>query len=143
VELVADMIRVNCIASDTTLARASNAALALEDYARLAELGEDALQKSIEFYVPQKRPPTVDEVVDGVVFLACDLSRTITGITLHVDGGTFAAFGFLDWPEGDGPMPALLGGIAEKAVWGSLNWPLRADRPTLLPGLAHSPTSRR
>ena len=116
VELGAALIRVNCIASDTTLARASNAALAPEDYVQLAKLGEDALAKSIEFYVPQKRPPSVEEVVDGVIFLACDLSRTITGITLHVDGGTFAAFGFLDWPEGDGPMPAPLGGTLKKLL---------------------------
>ncbi len=110
VELGADMIRVNCLASDTSLARASNAALAKEDFARLAELGADALNKSIEFYVPQKRPPTVEEVIDGVIFLVSDLSRTITGTTLHVDGGTWAAFGFLDWPEGDSFMPAPLGG---------------------------------
>jgi NAD(P)-dependent dehydrogenase (short-subunit alcohol dehydrogenase family) len=110
VELGKDMIRVNCLASDTSLARASNAALAKEDFERLAALGEDALAKSIEFYVPQKRPPTVEEVVDGVIFLASDLSRTVTGTTLHVDGGTWAAFGFLDWPGGDSFMPAPLGG---------------------------------
>lgn len=114
VELGKDMIRVNCIASDTSPARASNAALAPEDFARLAELGPEALGKSIEFYVPQKRPPSVEEVVDGVIFLASDLSRTITGTTLHVDGGTFAAFGFLDWPNGDGFMPAPLGGSIGK-----------------------------
>jgi len=114
VELGKDMIRVNCLASDTTLARASNAALAPEDFERLSALGEDALAKSIEFYVPQKRPPTVEEVVDGVVFLVSDLSRTVTGQTLHVDGGTHAAFGFLDWPYGDSFMPAPLGGTLKK-----------------------------
>lgn len=114
VELGKDMIRVNCLASDTSLARASNAALAPEDFARLAELGPDALGQSIEFYVPQKRPPTVEEVVDGVVFLVSDLSRTVTGTTLHVDGGTWAAFGFLDWPEGDSFMPAPLGGTLKR-----------------------------
>ncbi|MDE8650441.1 SDR family oxidoreductase [Novosphingobium sp. H3SJ31-1] len=114
VELGADMIRVNCLASDTTLARASNAALAAEDFARLAELGEDALNKSIEFYVPQKRPPSVGEVIDGLLFLVSDLSRTVTGQTLHVDGGTSASWGFLDWPEGDGFMPAPLGGTLKK-----------------------------
>jgi NAD(P)-dependent dehydrogenase (short-subunit alcohol dehydrogenase family) len=114
VELGKDMIRVNCLASDTTLARASNAALAPEDFERLVALGEDALAKSIEFYVPQKRPPTVEEVVDGVIFLVSDLSRTVTGTTLHVDGGTHAAFGFLDWPYGDSFMPAPLGGTLKK-----------------------------
>lgn len=116
VELGADQIRVNCLASDTTLARASNAALAAEDFARLAELGEDALSKSIEFYVPQKRAPLVDDVVNGVLFLASDLSRAITGTTLHVDGGTIAAMGFLDWPNGDGFMPAPLGGTLKKLL---------------------------
>jgi NAD(P)-dependent dehydrogenase (short-subunit alcohol dehydrogenase family) len=110
VELGAEMIRVNCLASDTSPARASNAALAAEDFERLAALGPDALAQSIAFYVPQKRPPTVEEVVDGVIFLASDLSRTVTGTTLHVDGGTYAAFGFLDWPGGDRFMPAPLGG---------------------------------
>lgn len=116
VELGADQIRVNCVATDTSPARASNAALAPEDFARLAELGEDALMKSIEFYVPQKRPPSVEEVVDGVIFLASDLSRTITGTTLHIDGGTYAAFGFLDWPYGDSFMPAPLGGSLKKLL---------------------------
>lgn len=116
VELGADQIRVNCIAPDTTRARASNAALAPEDFERLAELGEDALAKSIEFYVPQKRPPDVEDVVNGVLFLASDLSRAITGTTLHIDGGTWAAFGFLDWPEGDSFMPAPLGGTLKKLL---------------------------
>jgi NAD(P)-dependent dehydrogenase (short-subunit alcohol dehydrogenase family) len=116
VELGADQIRVNCVATDTSPARASNAALAPEDFERLAELGPDALSKSIEFYVPQKRPPSVDDVVDGVLFLASDLSRTVTGTTLHIDGGTFAAMGFLDWPEGDRFMPAPLGGSLKKLL---------------------------
>jgi NAD(P)-dependent dehydrogenase (short-subunit alcohol dehydrogenase family) len=114
VELGADQIRVNCLASDTTLARASNAALAKEDFERLAALGEDALNKSIEFYVPQKRPPSVEDVVNGVLFLASDLSRSLTGQTLHVDGGTSASWGFLDWPFGDSFMPAPLGGTLKK-----------------------------
>jgi len=110
VELGAEQIRVNCVATDTNLARASNAALAPEDYERLAKVGPDALARAIEFYVPQKRPPEVADVIDGVMFLASDLSRTITGTELHIDGGTRAAFGFLDWPGGDRFMPAPLGG---------------------------------
>ncbi len=116
VELGAEQIRVNCIATDTTLARASNSALAPEDFERLAALGEDALAKSIEFYVPQKRPPSVEDVVNGVLFLASDLSRSITGTTLHVDGGTSASLGFLDWPYGDSFMPAPLGGTLKKLL---------------------------
>ncbi len=110
VELGQHQIRVNCLASDTSPARTTNAALAPEDFARLAELGPNALDEAMKIYVPMKRAPSVEEVVDGVVFLACDMSRTVTGQTLFVDGGTYAAFGFLDWPGGDSFMPAPLGG---------------------------------
>lgn len=116
VELGASQIRVNCIATDTSPARASNGALSKQDFERLAELGDDALAKAIEFYVPQKKPPLVEDVVNGVLFLASDLSRTITGQTLHVDGGTSASWGFLDWPGGDGYMPAPLGGSLKKLL---------------------------
>jgi NAD(P)-dependent dehydrogenase (short-subunit alcohol dehydrogenase family) len=116
VELGADRIRVNCLAPDTTLARASNAALRDEDFARLAELGEDALARAIGFYVPQKQPPEIEDIVNGVLFLVSDLSKAITGTTLHIDGGTSAALGFLDWPEGDSFMPAPLGGTLKKLV---------------------------
>lgn len=116
VELAQDNIRVNCLASDTTLARASNAALSPEDVRRLIELGPDALDKSSEFYVPMKRAPTPEEVVDSVIYLASDLSRTVTGTTIHVDGGTYAAMGWIDWPEGDGFMPAPLAGSLKKLL---------------------------
>ena len=110
VELGQHRIRVNCLASDTSPARTTNAALAAEDFARLAECGPETMDEAMKIYVPIKRAPTVEEVVDGVVFLTCDLSRTVTGTTLFVDGGTQAAFGFLDWPGGDSFMPAPLGG---------------------------------
>ena len=117
VELGQHQIRVNCLASDTSLARTTNAALAPEDFERLAECGPQAMAEAMKIYVPMKRAPTVEEVIDGVVFLACDLSRTVTGTTLFVDGGTQAAFGFLDWPGGDSFMPAPLGG-ALKMMFG-------------------------
>jgi len=110
VELGQDMIRVNCLASDTSPARTTNAALAAEDFVRLEEAGPETMDEAMKIYVPQKRAPTVEEVVDGVIFLTSDLSRTVTGTTLFVDGGTYAAFGFLDWPGGDSFMPAPLGG---------------------------------
>jgi NAD(P)-dependent dehydrogenase (short-subunit alcohol dehydrogenase family) len=114
VELGADQIRVNCIALDTNLARASNSALYPEDIARMAALGEDAMAKAMEIYVPQRRAPAVDDVINGVLFLVSDLSRSITGTTLHIDGGTIAALGWLNWPYGDGFMPAPLGGTLER-----------------------------
>jgi NAD(P)-dependent dehydrogenase (short-subunit alcohol dehydrogenase family) len=110
VELGGDNIRVNLIAPDTSPARASNSALYPEDFARLSALGEDALGEAYKMYVPLKRAPSVDDVVNGVLFFASDLSRSITGTTLHIDGGTIASLGFLDWPYGDSFMPAPLGG---------------------------------
>jgi NAD(P)-dependent dehydrogenase (short-subunit alcohol dehydrogenase family) len=41
----------------------------------------------------------VDDVAAAVVFLAGDLSRFVTGTTLHVDGGNLAAGG---WHRVDG-----------------------------------------
>jgi NAD(P)-dependent dehydrogenase (short-subunit alcohol dehydrogenase family) len=114
VELGADQIRVNCIALDTNLARASNNALSPEDIARMTALGEGAMAKSMEIYVPQRRAPAVDDVINGVLFLVSDLSRSVTGTTLHIDGGTIAALGWLNWPHGDGFMPAPLAGSLQR-----------------------------
>lgn len=118
VELGGEQIRVNLIAPDTSLARASNSALYPEDFARLAEIGGDALSASLEMYVPQKRAPTTEDITNGVLFLASDLSRAITGTTLHIDGGTIASLGFIDWPFGDSFMPAPLGGTLRRLFRG-------------------------
>jgi NAD(P)-dependent dehydrogenase (short-subunit alcohol dehydrogenase family) len=114
VELGADQIRVNLIAPDTSPAKITNAALYPEDFERLAALGPDALEASMKFYVPMKEQTPVEDLVNGVLFLASDLSRSLTGQTLHIDGGTSAAMGFLDWPFGDSFMPAPLGGTLAK-----------------------------
>jgi hypothetical protein len=42
------------------------------------------------------------------------MSRSITGTTLHIDGGTIAALGFIDWPYEDSFMPAPLGGTLKQ-----------------------------
>ena len=116
VELGAEQIRVNLIAPDTTRARASNNALSPEDFARLAELPAGAMEESMKMYVPQKQAPSVEDVVNAVLFLVSDLSRAITGTTVHVDGGTIASLGWLDWPSGDGFMPAPLGGTLRRLL---------------------------
>jgi len=42
----------------------------------------------------------VDDVAGAAVFLASDLSRFVTGTTIHVDGGNLAAGGWHGRPEG-------------------------------------------
>ena len=113
-ELGGENIRVNMIAPDTTPAKTSYGSLYPEDIERLAALGENALDESYNMYIPLKRAPSVEDIVNAVLFLASDLSRSITGTTLHVDGGTSASLGFMDWPYGDGFMPAPLGGTLGK-----------------------------
>ena len=110
VELGADKIRVNLIAPDTSPGRVSFASLTPHDLAGLAAFGPDAFAESMKLYVPLKEQPPVDDLVNGVLFLASDLSKSVTGQTLHIDGGTSAAMGFIDWPFGDGFMPTPLGG---------------------------------
>jgi len=114
VELGAELIRVNLIAPDTSEARASNAALGADQIARLAHVPPGAFEFAIEMYVPQKRSPSQEDLANAVLFLASDLSRAITGTTIHVDGGTNASLGWIDWPYGDGFMPAPLAGSLAK-----------------------------
>jgi 3-oxoacyl-[acyl-carrier protein] reductase len=40
-----------------------------------------------------------------VLYLASDLAAAVTGTTIHVDGGTMAAAGFINWPTA-GHLPA-------------------------------------
>ena len=116
VELGAEGIRVNLIAPDTSPARTSNAALGPDQIARFAHLPPEAMEESIKMYVPQKRSPSQEDLANAVLFLASDLSRSITGTTIHVDGGTNASLGWIDWPNGDGFMPAPLAGTLEKLL---------------------------
>lgn len=50
------------------------------------------------------RPGHVDEIASVAVFLASDMSRYITGQTIHVDGGTQAAGGWHQHPQTGKPQ---------------------------------------
>jgi NAD(P)-dependent dehydrogenase (short-subunit alcohol dehydrogenase family) len=114
VELGADRIRVNTLAPDATPARGSGGSIGPRLLADLEAMGPGAMAPSLAMYVPMGEAPTADDLADGVLFLASDLSRMITGTTLHVDGGTIVAMGFLNWPHGDGYMPAPLSGSMKR-----------------------------
>ncbi len=106
VELAAEHIRVNLIAPDTS-----------PSYKREQMMGGPDpawVKKAFEVYVPQKHAPTLEDLANAVLFLSSDLSRAITGTTIHVDGGAMAASGFINWPFGDGFGPAPTGNTLRK-----------------------------
>jgi 3-oxoacyl-[acyl-carrier protein] reductase len=105
VELGADAIRVNTLAPDTTPSEGNQLALPEPLRSRMAAVPLPAMMQALGMYVPLKSPPTPQDLADGVLFLASDLSRCVTGTTLHIDGGTMAAAGFLEWPFGEGHLP--------------------------------------
>jgi 3-oxoacyl-[acyl-carrier protein] reductase len=92
-ELVDRAVRVNCIAPD---------AMPTEGDAVLAEAvhGEGSGIAAYGAKVPLGLGH-VDDAAAAAVFLAGDLSRFVTGTTVHVDGGTYAASGWHKGPNGN------------------------------------------
>jgi 3-oxoacyl-[acyl-carrier protein] reductase len=80
-------IRINSIAPDVI------------DTGIATELRKPENKTAVRSAIPLGRLGTVDEVGGAAVFLASDLSSYVTGITLYVDGGTWAAGGWKH--EGD------------------------------------------
>lgn len=110
VELGKDRIRLNCIAPDTTLSRGNIDAMPPEVGEAFSRLPRNAQGQGMTMYIPIGEQPPVEALANGVLFLASDLAAFVSGMTLHVDGGTMAAAGFLDWPFGDGFVPVPLAG---------------------------------
>jgi len=85
-ELAPRGIRVNALAPDVLLSEGTSS------------LG-GALAGSGMPYHPSPAPPlghwgTSGDAAGGILYLASDLARFVTGITLHVDGGNLAAGGW-------------------------------------------------
>lgn len=114
VELGKDRIRVNCIAPDTTPSHGNATAMPPEFAEGFARLPPEVRPKGIQMYIPRGEQPPVEALADAVLFLGSDLSTFVSGTTLHVDGGTMAAAGFLDWPFGDGFVPTPLAGTLSR-----------------------------
>jgi NAD(P)-dependent dehydrogenase (short-subunit alcohol dehydrogenase family) len=96
-ELAPHGIRVNALAPDICLTEG------------LRALMDEASQERAKLTVPLGRLGEPEDLGGVAVFLASDLSRYLTGETLHVDGGTHAAGGWYHHPEGGryvyGPLP--------------------------------------
>ena len=106
-------IRVNELTPDTTPSNGNATALVPELAAKMSELRPQDFEAAMSLYIPLGAPPSVEDLADTVLFLASDLSRMITGVNIHVDGGTSASMGFLNWPYGDGFAPAPVGTSAK------------------------------
>lgn len=82
VELGPHGIRVNALAPDICLTEGLAAMVPTAEQARWPQI------------VPLGRAGDPDDLAGAAVFLASDLARYVTGVTLHVDGGTHAAGGW-------------------------------------------------
>jgi NAD(P)-dependent dehydrogenase (short-subunit alcohol dehydrogenase family) len=107
VELGADRIRVNAIAPDTTPSEGNANALPAEMLADMAQ-APDLMVEAMRMYIPLQSPPMPDDIANAVLYLASDLSGGVTGSVIHVDGGTMAAAGMINWPSGGHlPVPPI------------------------------------
>ena len=79
-ELGPRRIRVNCIAPDV--------------------IPTPGVGQEMEVHTPLPVEGHVDDVAAAAVYLASDLSRFVTGTTIHVDGGNVAAGGWNRTPDG-------------------------------------------
>jgi len=94
-ELAEHGVRVNGIAPDHTDTPGNHGVLAgLLDEADLPQPTEEERAAWAEL-IPLGRTGEVDECAGAVVFLCSKLSRYVTGVTLPVDGGTWASSGWL------------------------------------------------
>jgi NAD(P)-dependent dehydrogenase (short-subunit alcohol dehydrogenase family) len=105
VELAPDGIRVNNIAPDyvptPNLATIGTAGRGPGSDGNGNDSGADtglSTQAGLRTAIPMGRAGLVTDVSGCAVFLASDLSRFVTGSTLHPDGGTFASSGWFNWP---------------------------------------------
>jgi 3-oxoacyl-[acyl-carrier protein] reductase len=95
VELAPSGIRVNCVAPD--LAPTPNM-LGISRTEGQTQPMTDPINVGVS--IPMARLGTPRDIAHSVVFLASGLSSYITGTTLHPDGGTMAASGWFNWPDG-------------------------------------------
>jgi NAD(P)-dependent dehydrogenase (short-subunit alcohol dehydrogenase family) len=87
IELGPHGIRVNAIAPDICMTEG------------LRAIVPEADRERFRWTVPLGRAGEPDDVAGAALFLASDLSRYVTGVVLHVDGGTHAAGGWYRDPS--------------------------------------------
>ena len=63
-----------------------------------SQLAPEGQEHMLESWLPVGRIGEPEDVANVILFLACDLSRFVTGSTIPVDGGTLAAGGWYKKP---------------------------------------------
>ena len=91
IELAPYQIRVNTIAPDKIPTEGSTALVTDDADRELDEL-------SPRISVPMGRKGVYEDLGGCVLFLASDLSRYVTGTSMHPDGGALASSGWFNWP---------------------------------------------
>ncbi len=101
IELAPDRIRVNTLAPDYVPTEGLTGAVP----ERMADDESDAADPAAvrtlahQISIPMGRLGEPSDVGGCVLFLASDLSRFVTGTTLHPDGGAWASAGWFNWPD--------------------------------------------
>jgi NAD(P)-dependent dehydrogenase (short-subunit alcohol dehydrogenase family) len=96
-ELSEHQIRVNCIAPDHTISpggRGNRSGPVTPD------TWEDSDSDAWARVVPLGREGVVSECASTVVWMCSSMSDYVTGVTVNVDGGTWASSGWLRRPDG-------------------------------------------
>lgn len=96
VELGPDGIRVNTVAPDYVPTEGLATHPGVD---AVAHQDDGVAEASHRISVPLGRLGTDGDVGGCILFLASDLSRFVTGTTLHPDGGTWASAGWFNWPD--------------------------------------------
>ena len=114
-ELGPEGIRINVVAPDTTASEGNRNALPEPLQAANAAAPADWWDRAYKMYIPLGMPPSTEDLSNAVLILVSDLSRSITGQVIHVDGGTAAALGMIRWsPDENVTLPLPSGSALEK-----------------------------